>query len=281
MRMAPRLGGAATKQTVSPASTKETRARALSTSSPRGGQRLARYSPHVHVGPSEPPGGRSEARCRQQFCPARGSARPWWLPLPLRAWLAAAARSALARQMHGGAWLSRPRSGQLIRAFRPLQRGPRRSRSRERRRTWLLVSGNGGLPGMSGLQREAPAPGDRRGSRFALQQKTPRRGDGALLGLLQGGEICISIYVDRWEVGEPFRAAERRRWEVGDAIWAAPGPTGKSCQPFIVLSVAILESEYEHMCDLCVTRVTEPLPGVVNTGDTPHGQWSYPLLRAF
>ncbi|MFN8218137.1 MAG: RNA polymerase subunit sigma-70 [Solirubrobacterales bacterium] len=27
--------------------------------------------------------------------------------------------------------------------------------------------------------------------------------DGALLGLLQGGEICISIYVDRWEVGEP------------------------------------------------------------------------------
>jgi|SRR5436305_921839 len=27
------------------------------------------------------------------------------------------------------------------------------------------------------------------------QQKTPRRGGGALLGLLQGGEICISIYV--------------------------------------------------------------------------------------
>ena len=35
------------------------------------------------------------------------------------------------------------------------------------------------------------------------QQKTPRRGGGALLGLLQGGEICISIYVDPWEVGEP------------------------------------------------------------------------------
>ena len=34
------------------------------------------------------------------------------------------------------------------------------------------------------------------------QQKTPRRGGGALLGLLQGGEICISIYVDPWEVGE-------------------------------------------------------------------------------
>jgi hypothetical protein len=35
------------------------------------------------------------------------------------------------------------------------------------------------------------------------QQKTPLRGGGALLGLLQGGEICISIYVDLWEVGEP------------------------------------------------------------------------------
>jgi len=30
---------------------------------------------------------------------------------------------------------------------------------------------------------------------LAPQQKTPRRGGGALLGLLQGGEICISIYV--------------------------------------------------------------------------------------
>ncbi|HET8638709.1 MAG TPA: tyrosine-type recombinase/integrase, partial [Solirubrobacterales bacterium] len=36
------------------------------------------------------------------------------------------------------------------------------------------------------------------------QQKTPRRGGGALLGLLQGGEICISIYVDPWEVGGPL-----------------------------------------------------------------------------
>ena len=40
----------------------------------------------------------------------------------------------------------------------------------------------------------------------APQQKTPRRGGGALLGLLQGGEICISIYVDRWEVGGPLCA---------------------------------------------------------------------------
>ena len=42
------------------------------------------------------------------------------------------------------------------------------------------------------------------------QQKTPLRGGGALLGLLQGGEICISIYVDRWEVGEPFLCRGRR-----------------------------------------------------------------------
>src|SRR5215208_6767148 len=37
--------------------------------------------------------------------------------------------------------------------------------------------------------------------RGAPEQKTPRREGGAFLGLLQGGEICISIYVDQWEVG--------------------------------------------------------------------------------
>src|SRR5688572_17015897 len=49
--------------------------------------------------------------------------------------------------------------------------------------------------------------------RFACQsptqQKTPRRGGEAFLGLLQGGEICISIYVDPWEVGGPLCAAGR------------------------------------------------------------------------
>jgi hypothetical protein len=43
----------------------------------------------------------------------------------------------------------------------------------------------------------------RRRNLLPAQQKTPLRGGGALLGLLQGGEICISIYVDPWEVGEP------------------------------------------------------------------------------
>jgi hypothetical protein len=42
---------------------------------------------------------------------------------------------------------------------------------------------------------------------LAPQQKTPHRGGGAFLGLLQGGEICISIYVDPWEVGGPLCAA--------------------------------------------------------------------------
>ena len=46
-----------------------------------------------------------------------------------------------------------------------------------------------------------------------LQQKTPRRGGEAFLGLLQGGEICISIYVDPWEVGEPLMCRGRSRWE--------------------------------------------------------------------
>lgn len=41
-------------------------------------------------------------------------------------------------------------------------------------------------------------------SNLPPQQKTPRRGGEAFLGLLQGGEICISIYVDPWEVGGPF-----------------------------------------------------------------------------
>jgi hypothetical protein len=42
----------------------------------------------------------------------------------------------------------------------------------------------------------------RSGADFWLhKQKTPRREGGAFLGLLQGGEICISIYVDLWEVG--------------------------------------------------------------------------------
>ena len=38
---------------------------------------------------------------------------------------------------------------------------------------------------------------------LAPQQKTPLLAEGRYLGLLQGGEICISIYVDPWEVGEP------------------------------------------------------------------------------
>lgn len=41
------------------------------------------------------------------------------------------------------------------------------------------------------------------------QQKTPRRGGEAFLGLLQGGEICISIYVDLWEVGGPLMCRGR------------------------------------------------------------------------
>lgn len=59
----------------------------------------------------------------------------------------------------------------------------------------------GGGPGVSIPEQ----PANRSGKPF--QQKTPRRGGEALLGLLQGGEICISIYVDQWEVGGPLRVA--------------------------------------------------------------------------
>jgi len=48
---------------------------------------------------------------------------------------------------------------------------------------------------------QSPSPSS---PKRAAQQKTPRRGGEAFLGLLQGGEICISIYVDPWEVGEPY-----------------------------------------------------------------------------
>jgi hypothetical protein len=41
-------------------------------------------------------------------------------------------------------------------------------------------------------------------------RKRPSGEGGALLGLLQGGEICISIYVDPWEVGEPGLCRVRR-----------------------------------------------------------------------
>jgi hypothetical protein len=61
------------------------------------------------------------------------------------------------------------------------------------------------------------------------QQKTPRRGGEAFLGLLQGGEICISIYVDRWEVGGPFMCRGDARWE-SSAIWAARSPARKFCK---------------------------------------------------
>jgi hypothetical protein len=74
-----------------------------------------------------------------------------------------------------------------------------------------------------------PAPNVERGASRAphlalespAQQKTPLRGGGALLGLLQGGEICISIYVDRWEVGEPSLCRGRPRGKRGGHMYGA------------------------------------------------------------
>jgi hypothetical protein len=77
---------------------------------------------------------------------------------------------------------------------------------------------------------------------LALQQKTPLRGGGALLGLLQGGEICISIYVDPWEVGEPCYAVGRPSWEATGAMDTARDSTKKSfVSVCIVSSMRILE----------------------------------------
>ena len=64
------------------------------------------------------------------------------------------------------------------------------------------------LSGIWGLPR---SPGDppHPACQSPPQQKAPLRGGGALLGLLQGGEICISIYVDPWEVGGPLMCRGR------------------------------------------------------------------------
>jgi hypothetical protein len=57
-----------------------------------------------------------------------------------------------------------------------------------------------------GLLACAPASGGS-GCILALasqrNRKRPSGEEGRYLGLLQGGEICISIYVDPWEVGGP------------------------------------------------------------------------------
>ncbi len=91
-----------------------------------------------------------------------------------------------------------------------------------------------------------------------LQQKTPRWEGGALLGLLQGGEICISIYVDPWEVGGLSCAAGARRGkrrgpysgeEPSQEVLCLDGPHR---QPHANPLTA-----YERMCDLCVSGITD------------------------
>jgi len=87
--------------------------------------------------------------------------------------------------------------------------------------------------------------GNRSVPRFRLarapQQKTTRRGGGALLGLLQGGEICISIYVDPWEVGGPLMC--RGRVIVGsDGRHMGDAEPNQEVFSFCPLSVVLSES---------------------------------------
>ena len=84
------------------------------------------------------------------------------------------------------------------------------------------------------------------------QQKTPRRGAGAFLGLLQGGEICISIYVDPWEVGGPLRAAGAPSMGVDERHMGGARPSQEDrVQPFIVLSCESLKND----TNICAIRV--------------------------
>ena len=85
--------------------------------------------------------------------------------------------------------------------------------------------------------------------------------------------ICGSVGGRR----SPYVPRASRR-EIEGAIWAAPGPSLKSCVQLIGPLACILESEYEHMCDLCVRRVTE-LPAQFSLDHLhPVDALSYPLL---
>ena len=83
------------------------------------------------------------------------------------------------------------------------------------------------------------------------QQKTPRRGGGALLGLLQGGEICISIYVDPWEVGEPG-CVEGVAVGSSEAIYRrGVQPISLCGDPLVGFLLRILEQR-TNVCATCV-----------------------------
>src|SRR4051794_6936445 len=89
------------------------------------------------------------------------------------------------------------------------------------------------------------------GSAKPPQQKTPRRGGGALLGLLQGGEICISIYVDPWEVGEPGLCRVRRCGKQRGDI-STRGSTKKSCRCSLVGFLLRILEQRTNVCAICV-----------------------------
>src|SRR5215212_4464926 len=91
----------------------------------------------------------------------------------------------------------------------------------------------------------------RRSADLAPQQKTPRRGGGALLGLLQGGEIFISIYVDPWEVGEPGLCRVRRCGKQRGDI-STRGSTKKSCRCSLIGFLLRILEQRTNVCAICV-----------------------------
>ena len=77
----------------------------------------------------------------------------------------------------------------------------------------------------------------------------PRR----VLGLLQGGEICISIYVDPWEVGGPFDVSRADHCGSNESHMCDAGPSQKVlCYlPLIGCPLRILE-QHTNVCAVCV-----------------------------
>src|ERR1700748_673409 len=99
---------------------------------------------------------------------------------------------------------------------------------------------------------------------MAAQQKTPLRGGGALLGLLQGGEICISIYVDPWEVGEPSGVVGAR--------------CGKHLGPYVRRGTRPKSFVFRFLSVAPTESLTSVRTYVRNVCERGHTEWVFPLL---
>ena len=129
---------------------------------------------------------------------------------------------------------------------------------------WRTTGAPPGNRPFLGITRSSSAKTRRMAGR-AIQQKTPLRGGGALLGLLQGGEICISIYVDPWEVGEPScvvgaRCGKQR----GPYVRRGTQPKSFCVAPSSVSPLESLNSVRTYVRFVCECDHRDPLFGGIS-----------------